>query len=301
MRRNRRVVLAAAISILLGTAAAVAFTSMASVASTNQVNIGGCQIDRTPNATATCTASGTATRPEQIVVGAVPTPGTATGEVGFVWTIDCGAGSSQGSGDISGPGPGGGYPGLNVPLGVTDPASCSVTVKATVLGAAGDITSFSVMIVNFPQPAATPTPTPSPTSSSGTSAAASPVHLVRGFDGTCLRDLGDSTAPRTKVVIWACDPTAQGQGWTYRGGELIIHSHLCVNAKGTGKSGSVVILWPCDAGPNEIWVHRSAGQYALKANGYKSCLEDPAYSTRNGTQLIVAACSGAHDQRWTLP
>jgi Ricin-type beta-trefoil lectin domain len=149
----------------------------------------------------------------------------------------------------------------------------------------------------LPQPAPTPTPTPSPVSS----VAASPVRLVRGFDGTCLRDMGDSTAPRTKVVIWACDPTAQGQGWTCRADELIIHGRMCVNAKGLGRSGSVVILWPRNGSPNESWVHRPNGEYVLKANGRRLCLEDPAYSVKNGTQLVVAACSGERDQLWSLP
>jgi hypothetical protein len=113
--------------------------------------------------------------------------------------------------------------------------------------------------------------------------------------------MGDSTAPRTKVVIWACNPTAQGQGWTCRADELIIHGRMCVNAKGLGRSGSVVILWPRNGSPNESWVHRPNGEYVLKANGRRLCLEDPAYSVKNGTQLVVAACSGERDQLWSLP
>jgi hypothetical protein len=277
---------------------AVAF---ASVAGASQVDVGGCQIQVTPDTTDTCTATATASLPEQLGVGASPTPDNEAISVRFDWTINCGAGSTQSTVVSGGPLASGGYPEVFIPLGVTDPASCSLTVTTTVLADASGTTSISVTITNFTQPAPTPTPTPSAAASSGKPAAAAPVHLVRGFDGTCLRDMGDSTAPRTKVVIWACDPTAQGQGWTYHGDELIIHSRLCANAKGTGKSGSVVILWPCDAGPTEIWVHRPDGEYVLKANGHKLCLADPAYSTKNGTQLVVAACSAARDQRWTLP
>ena len=76
---------------------------------------------------------------------------------------------------------------------------------------------------------------------------------------------------------------------------------MCVNAKGTGKSGSKIILWACDGAPNEIWLHKSNGEYVLKANGYKLCLDDPAYSTKNGTQLIVFACNDTPNQRWSLP
>ncbi len=35
----------------------------------------------------------------------------------------------------------------------------------------------------------------------------------------------------------------------------------------------------------------------LKANGGKYCLDDPAYSTRNGTQLIVYTCHDGANQR----
>jgi hypothetical protein len=39
----------------------------------------------------------------------------------------------------------------------------------------------------------------------------------------------------------------------------------------------------------------------LKARGGTLCLDDPARSTRNGTQLIVYKCSGGANQRWQLP
>jgi hypothetical protein len=87
-------------------------------------------------------------------------------------------------------------------------------------------------------------------------------------------------------VDWACDPTAGGQQRTYRGDELKIHG---------------VMLWSCNGGQNEIWVHRSDREYALMVGGYRQCLTDPGYSTTNGTQLRVAACTGASDQQWSPP
>jgi hypothetical protein len=124
---------------------------------------------------------------------------------------------------------------------------------------------------------------------------------VHGFGGTCLDDSGNSSAERAKIVIRTCSTTDQGQNWIYSGNELKIHSTLCVNAKGNAKSGSKLLLWKCDGSPNEIWRHKSNGEYALKANGYKLCLDDPAYSTANGTQLMVYACGDKANQRWSLP
>jgi hypothetical protein len=174
-------------------------------------------------------------------------------------------------------------------------SSCTFTGYAQDAGPGG--TTYSVTLSYqtdqnpSPSPSASPSPSPSPPA---------PVHLVRGFDGKCMRDMDDSAAKRTKIVIWACDPTAQGQGWTYRSGELRIHGSMCVNAKGTGTSGSPVILWPCSGTPNEIWLRKS-GEYALKAGHYKVCLTDPRFSTSNGTQLTVRPCKNARNQQWSLP
>ena len=39
----------------------------------------------------------------------------------------------------------------------------------------------------------------------------------------------------------------------------------------------------------------------LNAKGYRLCLDDPAYSTRNGTRLIVYTCKDSANQRWQQP
>ena len=36
----------------------------------------------------------------------------------------------------------------------------------------------------------------------------------------------------------------------------------------------------------------------MKANGGKYCLDDPASSTHNGTQLIVWTCKNGTNQHW---
>jgi hypothetical protein len=185
MRRTRRTVIAAAGSILLGAVAAgVAF---ASAANASPVTVGGCQI-LFSSSTYECTATGTASAPQYVALSVMPTPSSYQISVQFDWTINCGAGDTQGTTDGGGPALSGGYPEVFLPLGVTDPSSCSVTVTTTNILSAGGTTAISVSILDFPRPAPTPTatPTPSPVSS----VAASPVRLVRGFDGTCLRDMG---------------------------------------------------------------------------------------------------------------
>ena len=62
-----------------------------------------------------------------------------------------------------------------------------------------------------------------------------------------------------------------------------------------------MILYTCNRAPNELWTHLANGEYVLKARGGKFCLDDPAYSTRNGTELIVYTCKDSANQRWSQP
>ena len=39
----------------------------------------------------------------------------------------------------------------------------------------------------------------------------------------------------------------------------------------------------------------------LRAHGNTLCLDDPGYSTKNGTQLIVYTCNNGSNQHWSLP
>ena len=76
---------------------------------------------------------------------------------------------------------------------------------------------------------------------------------------------------------------------------------MCANDQRSGGNGSKVILYTCNGGRTGLWTHLSNGEYVLKADGGKYCLDDPAYSTRNGTQLIVYTCKNSANQRWSKP
>ena len=107
-------------------------------------------------------------------------------------------------------------------------------------------------------------------------------------------------APLTdKVVLWSCDKTA-AENWSFSGGKLI-HNGKCANDAANGGSGSKVILYTCTSASNDIWTHKSNGEYVLKAHNGQLCLDDPAYSTKNGAQLEVYACKDTSNQRWSLP
>jgi Ricin-type beta-trefoil lectin domain len=110
---------------------------------------------------------------------------------------------------------------------------------------------------------------------------------------------GNSSADRTKIQIWTCNDD-NAQRWTtyYTAME---HNGMCMNDKAGGGSGSPVILWKCNRATNELWTHLANGELVLHARNYTLCLDDPAYSTRNGTQLIVYTCKDSPNQRWYTP
>jgi hypothetical protein len=195
-------------------------------------------------------------------------------------------------------------------LNVLDPTTCDLTVTVTVTGD-GDLaaTELALSVTDDESaagssPSPTSSPTPSPSASASSSAPGSTTtyyhNQVQGFDGTCLDDRGNSSAERAEVILWSCSDTDQAQGWAYSGSELKIHG-LCVNAKGNGKSGSRLILWKCVGSGNEIFSHRSDGEYAEKANGWSMCINDPAYSTKNGTQLFVYKCNNGANEHFSTP
>jgi len=289
VKGKRRRLAVTATAVALATAGMVA--ALATMARADgPIAIGTCSASGDD---ATCMITGTMTNPVELYGGSTDTSPGVTME-GTVTCDESGQVTTQAASESWG---------INLPLWtapeVSGPpywfeASCTVSVTAQIQGTGSFVAQLNYLYgtppgADSPSPSATPSPS------------AAPVHLVRGFDGTCLRDTGDSTAERTKIVIWACDPTAQGQGWTYRGDELRIHGDMCVNAKGRGTSGSPAILWPCNGSPNEIWIHKPDGEYVLKVNGYKLCLTDPAYSVSNGRQAVVVACTDARDQQWSLP
>lgn len=179
---------------------------------------------------------------------------------------------------------------------VSNPDQCTVTATATVVGTppSGTTASLSDFEIDSNQNS------PSASASASSSGTTTKVHQSHGFDGTCLDDKGNSSARRATVQIWTCNSTDMAQNWSYSGSELH-HGSMCLNAKGNGKSGSKLILWNCNGAANEIFIHRSNGEMVEKANGYKFCLDDPAYSTRNGTQLIVYACHNTPNQHWSVP
>jgi hypothetical protein len=291
MRSLTRIGVATAAAGVLGAGSFVALTVLSGTAHAG--NVTSCGGTGTP---ISCTiGAATVTSPQSIELNAASDQNGV--KVNLTWTVDCTqAGvdkATSGSAAKTTPA------WQTLTLAFTNPDSCVVSATATLPGISGTATNAPSLTLNLdsnPQSGSSPSPTDSSSSPPGPTT----YTVSHGFDGKCIDDSGNSSSVRAKVQIWNCNNTDPAQSLNYWGSELK-HNGLCLNAKGNGKSGSKVILWTCTGAGNEIWIHRSNGEFVEKANGYKLCLDDPGYSTRNGTQLAVYACNNGPNQHWSKP
>ena len=225
---------------------------------------------------ATCVASGSVNDPITIDVTVTSSPDQP---VYVAWDDTCsqglGAGSDSGSFTTSTP--------ATTPIShpYYQPDNCIVSADAQLLNGGSSIT------VTITASSTPPPPKPA-------------VHVIKGYDGKCVNDLGDSSAKDTKIVLWSCVKDA-AENWSFNGTGQLVHGGKCVNDAGNAGNGGKVVLYTCAKAENDRWTHRSNGEYVLESHSAKLCLTDPGKSTKNGTQLTVATCENTANQHWALP
>jgi hypothetical protein len=281
MRGIRRLVVYTAVSGLLAAGAVTASMmvahadNFAAACGANQSNSYICNLDTVVPAASS--------------ISVVVDSGAASEQVNVNWTITCT--DSSGSGNEQ---------------GATDNAATPLTVPLAPLPAAAADGQCNVNAgISLPTHDITPkvdytgtlnyTPAGSAPTSSG-----SAVHPVKGFGGKCLDDKGNSSANRAQVVIWSCSSSDPAQNWKFSNNELI-HNGKCLNDQGNGGSRTKVILWTCNGSANETWSVLANGEIRLHSHNNSLCLDDPGYSTKNGTRLIVYTCADTANQKWSLP
>src|SRR6266567_2952863 len=136
---------------------------------------------------------------------------------------------------------------------------------------------------------------------------AGPVPLDLG--GKCLDDVHNLAAAGTPAEIWTCNGAA-AQSWKYvQDGTLRMHG-MCLTVPAGAADGWKVRLGPCTDGARQQWrpvypraVDPSLGgrPTALLNRGSGKCLDDPGWSTTNGTRVVIWSCNGDRNQAWTLP
>ncbi len=274
MRKSRR---SAAYAVMTGLLAAGALA--ATMPAADAYVAGFCNDSGTAPS---CTITKTITAPTSVTVGVTATTKVAATVASTIsCTLDSTTASLTASTMSQTP--------AHDPLALPATAGGQCTVSAIV--ALATTTSANTLSVALTYTtAATPSPSPSPTNPAT-------GRVVIGYGNKCVDDNGNSSANRAKVQIWTCDTSDKAQLWTYSSGELI-HNGKCLNDQAWGGSRSKQILYTCDHALNELWTHLANGEFVLNANGGKLCLDDPAYSTKNGTQLIVYTCKDSTNQRW---
>jgi Ricin-type beta-trefoil lectin domain len=298
MRGIRRLVVYTAVSGLLA-AGAVSATMEVAHADTPVGNCIGAQ-----DTSFTCTVSATVSAPTAITVSVVDNGTTSTGATAMedvtvnVTTLSCTDSSSTVSEPASSTTGATPLTDSVMPLPATADGQCNVAATVSLPSAEtstkGFVASQFSVTLSYTPSSSNPSPGPSPTPITGS------VHPVKGFDGKCLDDKFNSSANRAVVVIWSCSGTDQAENWRFTSNELI-HNNKCLNDQGNGGSRSKVILWTCNGASNEKWSELANGELKLQSHGGTVCLDDPASSTKNGTQLIVYTCHDSANQKWKLP
>ena len=252
--------------------------------------------DGTSSDSYACTVTGNISSPGAITI---TLSASGTEEVALAWSVSCTDNTSTTPVKTSG----GVTASLTsttkapeglTPLPSTADGTCTVTGKVNLPSTNTTASAAFIAELSYtPSSTATASPSPSPSTSGA-------VHPVKGYDGKCLDDKGNSSANRAEAIIWSCSGTDQAQNWTFSNNEFV-HNGKCLNDQGNGGIRSKAILWSCNGAANEKWSELANGEIRLQSHSNTLCVDDPGYSTKNGTQLIVYTCKDSNNQKWSLP
>ena len=292
MRGIRRLVVCTAVGGLLAAGAVSASMEVAHADSVVQRCLG------TQSGNYACTLTATISSPSALTVNVADDVSNTNEDVTVSYTFTCT--DSTGTSPASVGGTTGTTPlteGLT-PLPATADGQCSVTAKVSLPTTETSNKTFTpseyTATLSYTPSSSSPSPGPSPTPVTG------PVHPIVGFDSKCVDDKFNSSANRAVVVIWSCSGSDQAENWKFSNSEFI-HNNKCLNDQGNGGIRSKVILWTCDGASNEKWSELANGELKLQSHGGTLALDDPASSTKNGTQLIVYTWHDSANQKWKLP
>lgn len=116
--------------------------------------------------------------------------------------------------------------------------------------------------------------------------------LVSG-NGLCLDLRGGDINEGSDVHVDDCNGTSP-QRWQLNTDRTLQVGDLCAYMEGDGG----VELARCDGRTTAQWSLNNDGRLMNAANG--RCLTDPHFGARPANEVIVAACAGTSNQRWTF-
>ena len=128
--------------------------------------------------------------------------------------------------------------------------------------------------------------------------AATGTPVVGVASGLCLDVTGNSTALKTRVIVWTCN-NQPNQAWTLTSaGELrVFGGTRCLDVAGSRTtSGGVVQIYSCTAGANQKWRVNTDGSITGVQSGL--CLDVTGGSTSPGAYVQTWGCHGGGNQKW---
>jgi hypothetical protein len=233
--------------------------------------------------------------PSDIYVQLTSPTGTKSLEANLTWTVSCPSTAAAQSGSAVTEIPSVTYLATGVDLSSSE--SCTVTVNLQIVNFSGT-TENAAMWLNYDEGTGVASSSGSSTGSSGVPTGGV-TGVIKGYDGKCVDDSGNSSSLRAKVDSWSCNK-GSAQNWRYASG-MLVHNGLCLNDKGNAGAGGQLILYTCNGSADELWVHQLNNTYELKAHNWTLCLTIPGFSKKNGTQLQADTCRNNSAQHWTVP
>jgi hypothetical protein len=114
----------------------------------------------------------------------------------------------------------------------------------------------------------------------------------------CVTAAGNTAG--SKAVLGDC-PSTYATAWVYSGTRLLHHG-LCLTDPRNGGAWTRLVLEKCTGAADQAWSftkgHTGYPQVVVKARSL--CLDDPNYTEKTGTPLIVSGCNGGDAQRWDI-
>ena len=118
--------------------------------------------------------------------------------------------------------------------------------------------------------------------------------VIRAGGNLCLDLNGGVPADGNHVQVFDCNNTV-AQRWTLAADGTLRVVGRCAQVT----ADATVHIIGCDTRSAAQW--RAGPDRTLVNLATSTCLTDPANGTRPATGVLVAACTGAPNQQWTLP
>jgi Ricin-type beta-trefoil lectin domain len=185
---------------------------------------------------------------------------------------------------------------VNSPAPTVDDSDLAVPLDASDSAAPSDDPSTDPSAPASTAPAG---PRPAATTKRPAPAPPAPTGDIRSAAGGCLDVAGGHQTNGTRLMAYQCHvPTTSNQTWTVAADGTIRALGKCMKIGADGVSaGAPIVLWDCDGAASEVW--RVGPSQSLANPGSQKCLRDTDGNANS--YLELAPCSGASDQKWTLP